>query len=57
MVAGNTVAVPELSLWGIFAPVRTFTGKIALEMGYAKPEHQQLYLRQGLSYLFFIMIY
>lgn len=56
MVAGNTVAIPALSLWGIFAPVRTLTGNIALEMGYAGPEHQQALFATGIVLFVFIMI-
>lgn len=56
MVAGNTVAVPALSVWGIFAPVRTLTGNIALEMGYAGPEHQQALFATGIVLFIFIMI-
>ncbi|ATW23870.1 phosphate ABC transporter permease subunit PstC [Candidatus Formimonas warabiya] len=56
MVAGNTVEVPALSLWGIFAPVRTLTGNIALEMGYAGPEHQQALFATGIVLFVFIMI-
>ncbi|MEN3003436.1 phosphate ABC transporter permease subunit PstC [Dehalobacterium formicoaceticum] len=56
MVAGNTVLIPEFSLWGIFAPVRTLTGNIALEMGYAGPEHQQALFATGIVLFVFIMI-
>lgn len=56
MVAGNTVAIPALSPLGIFAPVRTLTGNIALEMGYAGPEHQQALFATGIILFLFIMI-
>lgn len=56
MVAGNTVAVPSLSFLGIFAPVRTLTGNIALEMGYAGPEHQQALFATGIVLFVFIMV-
>lgn len=56
MVAGNTVALPSLSFSGIFAPVRTLTGNIALEMGYAGPEHQQALFATGIVLFIFIMV-
>lgn len=56
MVAGNTVLIPELSPAGIFAPVRTLTGNIALEMGYAGPEHQQALFATGIVLFVFIMV-
>ncbi|MDD2497527.1 MAG: phosphate ABC transporter permease subunit PstC [Desulfitobacteriaceae bacterium] len=56
MVAGNTVALPRLSILGVFAPVRTLTGNIALEMGYAGPEHQQALFATGIVLFIFIMI-
>jgi len=56
MVAGNTVAIPALSWTGAFAPVRTLTGNIALEMGYAGPEHQQALFATGIVLFVFIMI-
>lgn len=56
MVAGNTVAIPLLSWMGVFAPVRTLTGNIALEMGYAGPEHQQALFATGIVLFAFIMI-
>lgn len=56
MVVGNTVAIPAFSLSGIFAPVRTLTGNIALEMGYAGPEHQQALFATGIVLFVFIMI-
>lgn len=56
MVVGNTVAMPELGLKGIFAPVRTLTGNVALEMGYAGPEHRQALFATGIILFIFIMI-
>ena len=56
MVIGNTVAIPAFSLSGIFAPVRTLTGNIALEMGYAGPEHQQALFATGIVLFVFIMV-
>ena len=40
MVIGNVTMLPQHGLWSIFAPVSTLTGVIALEMGYAGPEHR-----------------
>jgi phosphate transport system permease protein len=41
MVAGNVVQLPD----SLFAPVRTLTANVALEMGYAGSEHRAaLYL-------------
>lgn len=56
MVAGNTVAIPELSWTGMFAPVRTLTGNVALEMGYAGPEHRQALFATGIILFVFIII-
>ncbi|WP_440896846.1 phosphate ABC transporter permease subunit PstC [Amphibacillus sp. Q70] len=56
MVVGNTVAIPEFGLRGMFAPVRTLTGNVALEMGYAGPEHRQALFATGIILFIFIMI-
>jgi phosphate transport system permease protein len=56
MVAGNTVLIPEFSPAGLFAPVRTLTGNIALEMSYAGPEHQQALFATGIVLFVFIMV-
>lgn len=56
MVAGNTVAIPELGWQGIFSPVRTLTGNVALEMGYAGPEHRQALFATGIILFIFIII-
>lgn len=52
MVAGNTVAVPE----SIFAPVRTLTGNIAIEMGYASGDHAKALFATGIVLFIIIMI-
>ncbi|KUO49845.1 MAG: phosphate ABC transporter permease [Desulfitibacter sp. BRH_c19] len=56
MIAGNTALIPEISWKGLFAPVRTLTGNIALEMGYAGPEHQQALFATGIVLFLFIMV-
>lgn len=56
MVVGNTALIPQLNLRGLFAPVRTLTGNIALEMGYAAPEHQQALFATGIILFVFIII-
>lgn len=55
MIVGNATLIPELSWKGLFAPVRTLTGNIALEMGYAGPEHQQALFATGIVLFVFIM--
>ena len=52
MVAGNTVAVPG----SIFAPVRTLTGNIAIEMGYAAGDHVNALFATGIVLFMIIMI-
>lgn len=47
MVAGNVVAIPD----SIFAPVRTLTANIALEMAYAMDLHRQTLYVTGLLLL------
>ena len=44
MVCGNIVQTPD----SIFAPVRTLTANIALEMGYADAEHRSILFLSGL---------
>lgn len=51
MVAGNTVAVPG----SIFAPVRTLTGNIAIEMGYAAGDHVKALFATGIVLFIIIM--
>jgi phosphate transport system permease protein len=40
MVIGNVTMIPQHGIWSLFAPASTLTGTIALEMGYAAPEHR-----------------
>jgi len=56
MVVGNAVQIPIAGLEGIFAPIRTLTGNIALEMGYAGPEHRQALFATGIILFIFILI-
>ena len=56
MVVGNAVQIPIAGWEGIFAPIRTLTGNIALEMGYAGPEHRQALFATGIILFFFIII-
>ena len=44
MVCGNIVQTPD----SVFAPVRTLTANIALEMGYADSEHRSILFLSGL---------
>lgn len=50
MVAGNVVQVPN----SLFAPVRTLTGNIALEMGYATANHRSALFVSGLMLMMVI---
>lgn len=52
MVAGNTVAIPG----SIFAPVRTLTGNIAIEMSYASGEHVNALFATGIVLFIIIML-
>lgn len=52
MVAGNATNLPN----SLFAPGRTLTGNIALEMAYASGEHQQSLFATGITLFFFIML-
>ena len=56
MVAGISTLIPDFGWKGLFAPVRTLTGNIAIEMGYATPEHQQALFATGIVLFVFIMI-
>jgi len=56
MVVGNTVQIPEVGWEGIFAPIRTLTGNVALEMGYAGPEHRQALFATGIILFIFIIV-
>jgi len=52
MVAGNTAIVPD----SIFAPVRTLTGNIAIEMGYAAGDHVNALFATGIVLFVIIMV-
>lgn len=52
MVAGNSPVVPD----SIFSMVRTLTGNIAMEMGYASGEHRQALFATGVVLFIFIML-
>lgn len=52
MVVGNVSALPE----SILSPVRTLTGNIAIEMGYAAGEHSQALFATGIVLFVIIMI-
>lgn len=56
MVIGNTPLIPEFGWTGFFAPARSLTANIALEMGYAAPEHQQALFATGIVLFIFIII-
>lgn len=56
MVVGNSVQIPIPGWEAVFAPVRTLTGNIALEMGYAGPEHRQALFATGIILFLFIII-
>lgn len=55
MVIGNTPLIPNLNWTGLFAPARSLTANIALEMGYAGPEHQQALFATGI--VLFVIIF
>lgn len=55
MVIGNSVQIPIPGWEAVFAPVRTLTGNIALEMGYAGPEHRQALFATGIILFAFII--
>lgn len=52
MVTGNSTLIPE----SILSPIRTLTGNIGIEMGYASGEHQQALFATGVVLFIFIMI-
>lgn len=52
MVAGNSSKIPS----GIFDQVRTLTGNIAIEMGYASGKHSQALFATGIVLFVIIMI-
>ena len=52
MVTGNVVAVPD----SLFAPIRTLTANIALEMAYAVDVHRSALFFSGLILLLFVVI-
>lgn len=56
MVIGNTPMMPAFDWTGLFAPARSLTANIALEMGYAGPEHQQALFATGIILFVFIII-
>jgi phosphate transport system permease protein len=51
MVTGNVTSIPS----SILDPVRTLTGNIAIEIGYAHGEHQQALYATGVVLFVFIM--
>lgn len=52
MIVGNSPLIPE----SILAPVRTLTGNIGIEMGYAGGEHQKALFATGIVLFAFIML-
>ncbi|HQI17122.1 MAG TPA: phosphate ABC transporter permease subunit PstC [Bacillota bacterium] len=52
MIAGNSPLVPE----SLLSPVRTLTGNIGIEMGYASGEHQQALFATGIVLFVFVML-
>jgi phosphate transport system permease protein len=52
MIVGNSPIVPE----SILSPVRTLTGNIGIEMGYASGEHQKALFATGIVLFAFIML-
>ncbi|MDD4503690.1 MAG: phosphate ABC transporter permease subunit PstC [Clostridiaceae bacterium] len=52
MIVGNSPVIPE----SILSPVRTLTGNIGIEMGYASGEHQQALFATGIVLFAFIML-
>ncbi|HNR03793.1 MAG TPA: phosphate ABC transporter permease subunit PstC [Bacillota bacterium] len=52
MIVGNSPLVPE----SILSPVRTLTGNIGIEMGYAGGEHQKALFATGIVLFVFIML-
>lgn len=52
MVCGNVVRMPD----GLFAPVRTLTANIALELGYATAEHRAVLFVSGLALMSLVLL-
>lgn len=52
MVTGNVTRIPSTLL----DPIRTLTGNVVMEMGYASGEHQQALFATGIILFIFIMI-
>jgi phosphate transport system permease protein len=52
MVVGNSPIIPD----SILSPVRTLTGNIGIEMGYASGEHQKALFATGIVLFIFIML-
>ena len=52
MVCGNIVKTPN----SIFAPIRTLTSNIALEMGYADDHHRSILFLSGLVGLLIVAL-
>ncbi|HPM00050.1 MAG TPA: phosphate ABC transporter permease subunit PstC [Bacillota bacterium] len=52
MIVGNSPVMPD----SILSPVRTLTGNIGIEMGYAGGEHQQALFATGIVLFVFIML-
>ncbi len=52
MITGNTTTIPN----SILSPIRTLTGNIGIEMGYASGEHQKALFATGVVLFIFIMI-
>lgn len=52
MITGNTTVLPE----SIMSPIRTLTGNIGIEMGYASGDHQKALFATGIVLFVFIMM-
>ena len=52
MVAGNQPRMPK----GIFEGVRTLTGNIVIEMGYAAGLHREALIATGVALFMFILL-
>ena len=52
MVTGNSTVIPD----SLISPVRTMTGNIVLEMGYASGDHQAALFATGVVLFIFIVI-
>ena len=52
MVCGNLAEMPD----GLFAPVRTLTANIALELGYATDEHRSVLFVSGLLLMVIVLL-